>query len=60
MRNLINRFRKDERGITMLEYGVMGAIIAAGLVLVVPLLIAKDGKSGAIFDAFTNIANSIK
>ena len=46
-------FVKDEDGATMVEYGVMVALIAAVCVAVVTLL------GGHVKDAFTTVDNSI-
>jgi Flp pilus assembly pilin Flp len=53
MRNIINRFRRDEDGITMIEYGIMGALIAAALVTGVGIL------TGGINGAFSTIVASL-
>lgn len=45
--------KNDRRGVTMLEYAIMGAVIAAALVLVVPLL------TRAINTDFTTIATTV-
>ncbi|MEM1104310.1 MAG: Flp family type IVb pilin [Pseudomonadota bacterium] len=34
----VHRFLKDDRGLTAMEYGILGAIIAAALVVLVPVL----------------------
>jgi Flp pilus assembly pilin Flp len=44
--------KTDRRGVTMLEYAVMGSIIAAALVAGVPIL------TNAVGTGFSNVANS--
>jgi Flp pilus assembly pilin Flp len=45
--------KTDRRAVTMLEYAIMGSIIAAALVLAVPLL------TNAVSSEFTTIATNI-
>ena len=45
--------KTDRRGVTMLEYAIMGSIIAAALVLAVPLL------TNAVSTQFTTTATSV-
>lgn len=35
MRNLVNRFIKDESGATAIEYGLIAALIAVGIIVAV-------------------------
>lgn len=53
MRTFIERFHKDERGVTMVEYGIMAALIAVALVTAIGLL------TGGISTAFSNIATTL-
>lgn len=46
MKAMLKRFMKDERGLEMSEYAVMLALIVIGL------LLAVEGLTGAITDAF--------
>jgi len=50
---LVRRFIKDERGITMVEYAIMAALIAAALVVAVPTL------TSAVSSGFTTIGGHI-
>ena len=45
--------KTDRRGVTMLEYAIMGSIIAAALVLAVPIL------TNAVSTQFTTTASSV-
>jgi Flp pilus assembly pilin Flp len=45
--------KTDRRAVTMLEYAIMGSIIAAALVIAVPIL------TGAVNTEFGNISTSI-
>jgi pilus assembly protein Flp/PilA len=47
-------FVSDETGITAIEYGLMAALIASGLVLAVGTL------TGSFSDVFSAIANKLK
>lgn len=47
------QLKTDRRGVTMLEYAIMGALVAGGLVVAVPFL-TNGVKAG-----FTNIATDI-
>jgi pilus assembly protein Flp/PilA len=59
VRNFARRFAKDERGQAMVEYGLIIALVAVVLIVV---LVALSGGLGRIFggteDALTNAANS--
>lgn len=46
MKEMIKRFLKDEEGATMVEYGIMVALIAAVCIAVVTLL---GGQIQAVF-----------
>ncbi|BCQ52600.1 Flp family type IVb pilin [Burkholderia gladioli] len=57
MNALINRFLKEEDGVTAVEYGLIAGLMAAALVVGIQTL------SGGISNAFTYIAgkmNAIK
>ncbi len=45
--------KTDRRAVTMLEYAIMGSLIAAVLIVAVPLL------TGAVSTEFTTIAGNI-
>ncbi|MEG1451222.1 Flp family type IVb pilin [Brevundimonas sp.] len=47
MRNLLNRFAKDESGATAIEYGLIAALIA---VVIIGALVAIGGKLEEKFD----------
>lgn len=56
LRNFFKKARhiaQDEQGITAVEYAILGALVAAGLVAFVPTL------TGAFQTAFQNIAAAI-
>ncbi|RYY98521.1 MAG: Flp family type IVb pilin [Comamonadaceae bacterium] len=36
MRNLFNRFRRDEEGATAIEYGLIAALVALPIIAVLP------------------------
>lgn len=38
MKNLVSRFLKDESGATAIEYGLIAALIAVGLIVVLTTL----------------------
>ena len=38
MRNFINRFAKDESGATAIEYGLIAALIAVGIIIALTTL----------------------
>ncbi len=40
MKSMLKRFVSDERGLEMVEYGVLVALIVVALVLVIPALIS--------------------
>lgn len=46
MRNLLNRFAKDESGATAIEYGLIAALIA---VVIIGALVAIGGKLNTKF-----------
>ncbi len=54
MKDLVQAFIKDESGATMVEYAVLVALIAVGLIAAVIYL------RGAINDAFTEVADCLK
>lgn len=47
------QLKNDRRGVTMLEYAILGAMVAAILVLAVPKL------TGAISGAFTGFSSDV-
>ncbi|WP_292050566.1 MULTISPECIES: Flp family type IVb pilin [unclassified Brevundimonas] len=48
MRNLLNRFAKDESGATAIEYGLIAALIA---VVIIAALAAVGGQLKTKFEA---------
>ncbi|MGR5299055.1 Flp family type IVb pilin [Vibrio mediterranei] len=53
----LSNFLKDERGVTAIEYAVIGVALAAGLVA---LMGTKDsGFVKVLVDAFTKIASNM-
>jgi pilus assembly protein Flp/PilA len=53
VRNLIVRLRNDERGLTAVEYAVLGGIIVAGIVALGTTF--NTGIAGAFTDLFAKI-----
>lgn len=54
MRNFITRFAKDESGATAIEYGLIAALVAVGLIVALGLLGTE------LSGLFTRIANKLK
>jgi Flp pilus assembly pilin Flp len=50
---MFKNLKTDRRGVTMLEYAIMGSIIAGALVVAVPFLTKAVGTS------FGDVANSL-
>ncbi len=53
MRNLVNRFIKDESGATAIEYGLIAALIAVGIIAAVGTIGTKLTKT------FTKIGSTL-
>ncbi|TGY88426.1 Flp family type IVb pilin [Marinicauda algicola] len=53
MKTLVSRFFKDESGATAIEYGLIAALIAVGLITVLGTL------GGNLVTTFTSVANSL-
>ena len=53
-RNFANKFIKNERGVTAIEY----AIVAAGVSAVI--LVIFNGTSGPVHDMLTNVFNTLR
>ena len=53
MQNLVTRFVKDESGATAIEYGLIAALIAVGIIA------AGSALGGSISNTFNGIANSM-
>jgi pilus assembly protein Flp/PilA len=53
MRNLVNRLRRDEKGVTALEYGLIAALIAVVIITAVSFLGTSVSKT------FSTIGNAI-
>lgn len=47
------RLKTDERGLTAVEYAVLGAIVVGGIVAI------RDDFQGALSDAFTALFNQV-
>ncbi|MEZ8968201.1 hypothetical protein BCS96_05315 [Vibrio breoganii] len=60
---LLTRFKNDERGVTAIEYGVIGVALAVGLALVFGATGADGtggtGFMGTIAGAFEDIKNAM-
>ncbi|MHC3126729.1 hypothetical protein OB03_05165 [Brevundimonas sp. GN22] len=54
MRNLLNRFAKDESGATAIEYGLIAALIA------VVLIGALTAVGGSLKDKFQNVSDELE
>jgi pilus assembly protein Flp/PilA len=54
MKNLINRFAKNESGATAIEYGLIAALIA------VVIITGATAVGGSLDATFTSISNSLK
>ncbi|MHB2167466.1 Flp family type IVb pilin [Alsobacter sp. R-9] len=52
--NLLKRFVRNESGATAIEYGLIAAIIAVGLIA------SLQALRGNLQDTFTNIGNAVK
>jgi pilus assembly protein Flp/PilA len=50
MRNLLNRFAKDESGATAIEYGLIAALIAVAIIAAVSAL---GGRLSGTFEEIT-------
>lgn len=53
LRSLVRRMARDEEGQSMVEYGLIIALIAVVVIAAITLL------GGHIKDLFTNVANSL-
>lgn len=53
MQNFIKRFIKDESGATAIEYALIAALIAVGLVT------SLDGVRGALVATFTSVVDAL-
>jgi pilus assembly protein Flp/PilA len=53
MKSMLKKFWKDEAGLELVEYAVMGALLVAAILAAIGLL------SGAITTRFTNMADTI-
>ncbi|MGI4818075.1 MAG: Flp family type IVb pilin [Janthinobacterium lividum] len=53
MRNLLNRFAKDESGATAIEYGLIAALIAVAIIAAVSAL------GGRLSGTFTEITEGL-
>lgn len=54
MRNLLNRFAKDESGATAIEYGLIAALIAVVIIGALTLI------GGKLNDKFTDISEGLE
>ena len=53
MKNLVSRFIKDESGATAIEYGLIAALIAVGIIAALTTL------GGNLQGTFGNVANAL-
>ena len=53
MRNLLNRFAKDESGATAIEYGLIAALIAVGIIA------ALTTMGGKLKDTFGKVSTEL-
>ncbi|MEZ9833069.1 Flp family type IVb pilin [Vibrio breoganii] len=59
LKTFLTRFIKDERGVTAIEYGVIGVALAVGLGVI---MTGADGESGfvqTLTEAFADIAGAM-
>ena len=54
MNTILARFVKDESGATAIEYGLIAALIAVGII------VAARGLGGKVSGTFTNSSNAMK
>ena len=54
MKQLIMNFLKDDAGVTMVEYGLIAALIA------IVCIIALTGTGISVKEAFTKVCNTLK
>jgi pilus assembly protein Flp/PilA len=52
--NYVSRFVKDESGATAIEYGLIAALIAVGII------VAARALGTQISDTFNNVSNAMK
>jgi pilus assembly protein Flp/PilA len=55
---LLNEFKRDERGVTAIEYGLIGVAMAVALAAI--LGTGDDTLLGELIDAFGGITDSLK
>ncbi|MEZ9302180.1 hypothetical protein BCT94_13820 [Vibrio breoganii] len=61
LKTFLTRFIKDERGVTAIEYGIIGVALAVVLVAVIGAGDGSDGDGlvGAIAGAFETMTNAM-
>lgn len=59
LKSLLTRFKNDERGVTAIEYGVIGVALAAGLFFIFGDAETGEGFMGALATAFDGIQNAM-
>lgn len=59
LKSLLTRFKNDERGVTAIEYGVIGVALAVGLVIIFGDADAGTGFMGTLVDAFNSIKTAM-
>ncbi|GAM69375.1 hypothetical protein JCM19236_6618 [Vibrio sp. JCM 19236] len=59
LKSLLTRFKNDERGVTAIEYGVIGVALAVGLVLIFGNADDGSGFMGTLVAAFDSIAEAM-
>ncbi|GAM73380.1 hypothetical protein JCM19241_2835 [Vibrio ishigakensis] len=60
LKSLLTRFKNDERGVTAIEYGVIGVALAVGLVIIFGNTDGTgSGFMGTLMAAFDSIAEAM-
>jgi pilus assembly protein Flp/PilA len=54
MKNVLRRFARDDSGATAIEYGLIAAIIAVGLIA------SLQSLQGNLKDTFTSVGTAVK
>ncbi|PML25212.1 hypothetical protein BCT82_12600 [Vibrio breoganii] len=59
MKTFLTRFIKDERGVTAIEYGIIGVALAVAIGVAVGTGSEDGGLTSAISEAFGKISDSM-
>ncbi|MEZ9923973.1 hypothetical protein BCV02_09000 [Vibrio breoganii] len=59
LKTFLTRFIKDERGVTAIEYGIIGVALAVAIGAAIGTGSADGGLTGAIKAAFETISGSM-